>query len=67
MMVASTIEELRRALDEMNEGVRALLGPERCVPGLVGELLEGGRARAPLRSPRRPHRPAPRSHLSLVK
>ena len=45
-LVDGTLSELRRALSEMNEGVRALLGPERCVPELVGELLDGHRESA---------------------
>jgi hypothetical protein len=65
-MVASTMSELRRALSEMNEGVRALLGPERGVPELVHELLADAPPEGrPPRSQRRPR--APRRHLSLVK
>lgn len=34
--------ELRRALDDLNQGLRALLGAEPGSPDLIAELLEGG-------------------------
>ena len=33
--------KLRRALDDMNEGMRALLSSDPSSPELIGELLEG--------------------------
>jgi hypothetical protein len=65
-MVAATMNELRRALSEMNDGVRALLGPERGVPELVGELLEDWDARR-VRPRSRAAGRTPRRHLALVK
>lgn len=62
---------LKRALDDLNEGIRSLLGPGDSRPELVDELLGGRRGRAPApraRSARRERRPraASRAHLVLV-
>jgi hypothetical protein len=79
-MIDGTFNELRRALSEMNDGVRALLGPDGGVPELVGELLVdpepspgmsrdmaalGKRRRTPPRGARL--RSARRDHLERVK
>jgi hypothetical protein len=47
---------LRRALDDLNQGIRSLLGPGDARPALVDELL-GGRSRE-RRTPRREPRSA---------
>jgi hypothetical protein len=56
------MRSLRRALDDLAEGLRALLGPEASRPELVRELLEGHRSRAPFRRARPPRRRASRAH-----
>jgi hypothetical protein len=44
-MANHTRNELRRAFDEMSEGLRSLLGLEHSAPALVGELLQIRRER----------------------
>jgi hypothetical protein len=65
-MVESAISGLRLALSEMNEGVRALLGPDRDAPELVSELL-AHEGEAPLGPRPRRNQRAARRHLALVK
>jgi hypothetical protein len=64
---------LQRALADLNEGIRSLLGPGHSRPELVDELLEGRRGRTPerrARSDRRdaaPPRVASKRRLARVK
>jgi hypothetical protein len=47
---------LRRALDDLNEGIRCLLGSGKGRPDLVDELLGEGRRDEPPRREPRPER-----------
>jgi hypothetical protein len=67
------VRSLRRALDDLGEGIRSLFGAGPARPALVEELLGGRspdapphRARPARRGPRRPRAAASR-HLVLVK
>ncbi len=81
-MTSDMQSELRRALEDLNDGVKALLGLEQSRPQFVGELLcssneeapgarEHGGASAAARSVRRRgargRRGNARAHLVLVK
>jgi len=63
---------IRRALDDLSEGIQSLLGVDHSTPELVDELLEGRRRtppRATASDRRRAGRPraSAKRHLALVK
>jgi hypothetical protein len=66
------MRSVARALDDLAEGVRSLLGDGESRPALVEELLGGDQRRTPPRRQRPPGRAAggsrtPARHLARVK